>query len=320
MHGLEDDVRPRMFAAADRGQPFALATIISADGGPRPLGAQMVVTESASWGYLSGGCIEDDVALNAREVIKSGEPRTLVYGEGSPFIDIRLPCGGRIEVAVERVPPDDTALHALRSLTAARRPAVWTSNGSKRTCVPAEDCGDIGREPILRRYDPALRLIVVGSDPFALAICAMGKTIGWEAVLLAPFGPAGDAPFGIRHDRRPLERSLQELGLDRWTAVAVATHDLELDEAALVLALRSRAGYVGVLGSRRKLAQRRVGLAEAGLTEAEISRLHAPIGIAIYAQSPWEVAVAVIAEIIENQRVVGSLHLQLASPGIHAAA
>ncbi|MGB5779929.1 MAG: XdhC family protein, partial [Allopontixanthobacter sediminis] len=101
---------------------------------------------------------------------------------------------------------------------------------------------------------------------------------------------------------------------------AVATHDLDLDEAALVPALRSRAGYVGVLGSRRKLAQRRVGLAEAGLTEAEISRLHAPIGIAIYAQSPWEVAVAVIAEIIENQRVVGSLHLQLASPGIHAAA
>jgi xanthine dehydrogenase accessory factor len=93
--GLEDDIRPRMFEAADRGESFALATIVAADGGPRPPGAQMVITETASWGYLSGGCIEDDVAVNAREVIGDGRPRTLVYGEGSPFIDIRLPCGGR---------------------------------------------------------------------------------------------------------------------------------------------------------------------------------------------------------------------------------
>src|SRR3546814_15588089 len=67
----------------------------SADGGPRPVGAQMVVTETDSWGFLSGGCIESDVARNGREVIRDGRVRTLVYGKGSPFIDIRLPCGDR---------------------------------------------------------------------------------------------------------------------------------------------------------------------------------------------------------------------------------
>src|SRR3546814_7802967 len=85
-----------MFAAADEGLSFALATIVAADGEPRPVGAQMVVTEPDSWGFLSGGCIESDVERNGREVIRDARVRTLVYGKGSPFIDIRLPCGGRI--------------------------------------------------------------------------------------------------------------------------------------------------------------------------------------------------------------------------------
>src|SRR3546814_1559520 len=80
--GLEDDIRPHMFAAADEGLSFALATIVAADGGPRPVGAQMVVTETDSWGFLSGGCIESDVARNGREVIRDGRVRALVYGTG----------------------------------------------------------------------------------------------------------------------------------------------------------------------------------------------------------------------------------------------
>src|SRR3546814_4792955 len=104
-----------MFAAADEGLSFALATIVAADGGPRPVGAQMVVTETDSWGFLSGGCIESDVARNGREVIRDGRVRTLVYGKGSPFIDIRLPCGGRIEVAIERVGPGDRKSTRLNS-------------------------------------------------------------------------------------------------------------------------------------------------------------------------------------------------------------
>src|SRR3546814_13318481 len=95
---------------------------------------------------------------------------------------------------------------------------------------------------------------------------------------------------------------MRDLGLDRWTAVAVATHDLEIDQEALAPALHSRAGYVGVLGSRRKLGERRAGLRDAGVGEADIARLHAPIGLAIDAHSPWEVAGSVIADIIERGR------------------
>ena len=88
---------------------------------------------------------------------------------------------------------------------------------------------------------------------------------------------------------------------DPWTAVAVATHDPDLDHEALVRALRSPAGYVGVLGARRRLPERLERLQAAGLTTTELERLKAPIGLAIGARSPTEVAVSVIAEIIRTR-------------------
>lgn len=294
--GLEDDIRPHMFAAADRGEPFALATIVAADGGPRPIGAQMVVTQGDSWGFLSGGCIEDDVALNARAAIADGKLRRLIYGEGSPFVDIRLPCGGRIEVAIERVEVGDEAVAELKRFTRERRPAVWASDGARRSSQPVDDAP--ADAPIRKHYDPVQRLVVVGSDPFALAIGGMGRTVDWDVTLLSPFGPSDAAPFDLACDRRALDEALDDIELDRWTAVAVATHDLDLDERALIPALRSQAGYVGVLGSRRKLPDRIERLAAAGLSQAQIERLRAPIGLAIPARSPWEVAVSVIAEVI----------------------
>jgi len=297
--GLEDDVRPRMFAAAEAGQPFALATIVDADGGPRPLGSQMVVTADAAWGFLSGGCIEDDVALHARAALADGAPRTLVYGRGSPFIDMRLPCGGRIEVMVERVSADDPALARLRELTARRVPALWESDGRRRSCAPEYDGRATRPSLSLRRvYQPQQRLIVVGTDPFALATASMGAQIGWDTTLLSPFGPAAEPPVEVRCDRRPVAAALEELAPDAWTAIAVVTHDLAADQEALAPALRSSAGYVGVVGSRRRLPERIEGLRRAGLTEAEIERLRAPIGLPIRAQSPWEVAVAVAGEIV----------------------
>lgn len=294
-----DDMRPRLFALARQGQAFALATIIAADGGPRPVGSQMVVTGEEAWGFLSGGCIERDVALHGRAVLASGEPEVLVYGRGSPFIDIRLPCGGRLEVLVERVEPDEPALATLQALTEARREAWWASSGRERWCEPQAP-GVLHR--FVHLYRPRQRLVVIGCDPFALAIAGLGVRIGWETIVLAPFGPAAAPPVAARYDRRPVHLSLPALEPDRWTAIAVATHDVAEDEVALVPALASAAGYVGALGSRRKADERAERLRRAGLTDAAIARLHAPIGMAIGASNPWEVAVAVAAQIIDTAR------------------
>lgn len=294
--GLEDDVRPRMFALAGAGRAFALATIVAADGGPRPVGSQMVVDADQWWGFLSGGCIEADVALHGREVVADGAPCRLVYGQGSPFIDMRLPCGGRLDVLVERIAPGEPALAALAELTAARRPARWVSDGVHRRC--AADDGAVDPGGVNVPYIPGQRLLVVGSDPYAIAIAEQGRLMGWEVVLVAPHGPEAAPPIDVVYQTASAGRSLAELRPDCWTAIAVATHDVEADHEALVAALGTEAGYVGVLGARRRLPQRLAALRAAGVSEAALGRLKAPIGLPLRAANAREVAVAVIAEIV----------------------
>lgn len=297
---LEDDMRRPMFDAVAGNRPFALATIIEADGGPRPVGSQMVITDDGAWGFLSGGCIEADVAVHGRQVLADAVPRNLVYGRGSPFIDMRLPCGGRLELMLERVPADDEAVRTLQRLTDAREPALWESDGLERRCRPAHGMIAILPDARIRRvYRPSQRLIVVGADPFALAMAGLGAHLGWESVLLAPFGPSLQLPAAIRYDRRAAREALDDLVPDPWTAIAVATHQLDVDQEVLVPALQSRAGYVGVLGSRRRLPERLAALRLAGVADDDLERLKAPIGLPIRALSPREIAVAVAGEIID---------------------
>ena len=295
--GLEDDMRPRLFAAAGRGEPIALVTIIAAEGGgPRGVGAQMAVTATDAGGFLSGGCIEADVVLHARATLEDGQPRNIVYGRGSPFVDTRLPCGGRLDLLVERLGPDDPALAGLRRAEADRRPVVYVSDGQTRS-VQAMDAASEGGRP----YRPSQRLIVVGSDPFALAIAGLGLAEGWAVDLVRPKGPETPPPLKLGYHRGDTVETFDALRPDPWTAVAIATHDPDLDHEALVCALRSTAGYVGVLGARRRLPERLERLRAAGVTESDLERLKAPIGLAIGARSPTEVAVSVIAEIIRTR-------------------
>ena len=297
--GLEDDLRPRMFDLSSRGEPFALVTIVAAEGGgPRGLGAQMVVTASDIAGFLSGGCIEADVALHARETLVDGAPKRLVYGRGSPFIDARLPCGGRLELLVERVAPDDPTIAALGRAETERRIVTLASDGRTRTALE----GDVSAANRLRAYPPRQRLVVVGADPFALAIAQQGLVQGWRVTLLRPNGPETPPPLPVDYRRdADAAAALDALQLDPWTAVALATHDSDLDDQALPAALASRAGYVGLLGSRRRLAARLTKLAEAGLEDAVVDRLHAPIGLKIAARTPQEIATAVVGEIIASR-------------------
>jgi xanthine dehydrogenase accessory factor len=296
-YGLADDQRPALRKALATGRPAALATIAAlGDGGPRPVGTQMVFAEGVVSGFLSGGCVEGDVAGHARACLADGAPRRLVYGEGSPWPDIRLLCGARIEIMVERVAPDDAAAAELFRLMDARRPAVWVSDGARRACGEAV-------EPwpgaIVRRHDPVWRLAVIGGDPTALAIAQLGAQSGFETTLVRPRGPAVPPPLsGVAYSRDDPDRALAAIGLDAWTAVAVCSHDLDIDNAALTAALPSAAPYVGLLGARKRLAERLARLRAAGINEADLKKLRAPIGLDLGGKAPWEVAVATIGEVV----------------------
>lgn len=321
-YGLGDDQRPALRGLLEAGRPAALATITALDGGgPRPVGTQMVFGQDLVSGFLSGGCVEGDVAGHAAACLADGEPRRLVYGAGSPWPDIRLLCGARIEILVERISPGDPAAAELFRRMDAREPAAWISDGHRR------GCGPVGLEPwpgaVAIRHDPVWKLIVLGGDPAALAIAQLGAQVGLAVTLVRPRGPAIPPPLAhVAYRRDDPSDALAAVGLDAWSAVAVCGHDIELDHDALLAALPSPAPYVGLLGARRRIPERIERLKASGLTDRDLARLRAPIGLDLGGKSPWDVAVATIGEIIAvraSLQSAGRFDLdQFASPVIGA--
>jgi xanthine dehydrogenase accessory factor len=305
LFGLCDDIREALEVEQAAGRSCAMVTLIETDGGsPRPPGAQMLVSPANLSGFLSGGCVEADVAAHARASLADGLPRRLVYGLGSPWPDIRLLCGARIELLVEPLRPDDAAAQRLVALRHARKVARWTTNGAERGCEALDSTRlqleiDVTHDPFRMQISlpPKRRMVVVGGDPTALAVTQLAHSMGYETHLLRPRGPELPPPgVQARYWRGDVAAAMTDIGLDPWTYVAVATHDTETDEAALLAALPSPAAYVGVLGARRRLAERRARLEAAGVSSRALARLRGPIGLDLGGKSPWEIAVAVMAE------------------------
>jgi xanthine dehydrogenase accessory factor len=301
MFGLSDDARPALEAARGAGQPCAVATIVSLDGGgPRPVGTQMVIGAGALSGFLSGGCLEADVVGHAEACLADGEPRRLVYGAGSPWPDIRLLCGARIDLLVERIPPDDEAVGRLLALRDVRAPAVWITDGRRRVCVPPTETPQAWDGAFRRAFEPVPRLVVLGGDPTALAIAQLGALAGLETSLVRPKGPEAPPPFDVAYSRDEPAAALAAIGLDAWTAVAVATHEAEADHAALTYALP--------------------WLRDSGVSEADIARLRTPIGLSIGGKAPWEVAISVLGEITQLRYARSSSSASTSPPAASAAA
>lgn len=305
MFGLVDDVRPAMAKARAAGLRMALATLYSVEGGaPRGLGAQMLFDEAGEVaGHLSGGCVEADVALHARAVLDQGAPRCLVYGEGGPA-DIALPCGSRIDVLVEPIEPEEPALARLLELSETRTPAIWLSKGGQRACIAAGEPHP-GFNPVLSRaHDPPLRVVVIGGDPAALATARLLQESGVATTLVRPKGPEQPPPFAVADYRRgAAEAAISALAPDPWTAVCIMTHDIATEYKATLAALGSDAGYIGVLGSRRRAPEREQRLKAAGVDGEGLQRLKAPIGLDIGGKAPWQIAIAVAAEIVQTLQV-----------------
>jgi len=302
--GWADDIRPALADARVAGRPVALATLCKVEGSaPRGPGAQMLFDGSKASGYFSGDCIEGDVAGHAAEVLASGTPQLLHYGLGSPWIDIRLRCGGALYILVERIAADSAAAEELLECARERRSCRWSTDGIMQV---VEAGGGVLTEfsdaplHLKRRYDPPRRLIVSGGDPGALAVAQLGAQARFETILIRPGGPETPPPFAVsQYLREEPADALPRLGLDRWTAYVGATHEDHHDLGGCLYALQNGAGYVAMIGAKSR-AQGRLGALEAaGASKAELERLHLSPGIAGLGKAPWEVATGIIAEVMQ---------------------
>ncbi len=297
------------------GKAAALATVVETWGSaPRRAGSQMAVSALGEMaGSVSGGCVEGAVVLEAMEAIAAGVPRLLSYGVADETaFSAGLACGGTIRVLVEPVAPMLGLLEELVAARSARRAVGYVvdlGDWSRRLVELGQDAAldarlradKAGVEDglFILPCNPPLRLIVVGAVHVAQALVAMARLAGYDPILVDPrqsFATAARFPGEVILDAWP-DEALQGLGLDARTAVVTLTHDPKLDDPAIMVALRSGCFYLGCLGSRKTHAARVERLRAAGFSETEIGRIHAPVGLAIGAQGPGEIAVSILAEV-----------------------
>ena len=310
------------------GEPVALATVVKTWGsGPRGPGAKMALTADARIaGSVSGGCVEAAVVEAGQEVLETGAPKLLRFGVADETAwEVGLSCGGSIEVFVERL--DDAVYEPLRDAHEARQAIARATvvegdplgasvivregdDSSEAMGAAARDALAAGRserteidgaQVFVDVELPPPVLVMVGGVHIAIALASMAKPLGYRTVVVDPRGVFGSEERFAHADELIQawpDDALQGLGIDRSTAVATLTHDPKLDDPALAVALRSPAFYVGALGSRRTNEKRVKRLLQRGVSERDLERLHAPIGLALGGRTPEEIALSVLAQVV----------------------
>lgn len=303
------------------GRGAALATVIETWGSaPRQAGSQLAISgEGEIMGSVSGGCVEGAVVTEALAALEDRRSRVLTFGvSDETAFAVGLACGGTIRVLVEPVGEGEQALPeamlaelvaaraARRPLAVAVRPEGWERaliGPGAEAAVDARFRADrSGMEEdgrFVAIHNPPLRLIVVGAVHIAQPLLQMARLCGYDGTLIDPrsaFGSAARFP-GERIVEDWPDEALEGLAPDARTAIVTLTHDPKLDDPAIRVALRSGGFYLGCLGSTRTHAKRVERLRAEGFTEAEIARIHAPVGLDIGAKTPAEIAVSVMAQI-----------------------
>ncbi|MBW8802479.1 MAG: hypothetical protein AUG49_04500 [Catenulispora sp. 13_1_20CM_3_70_7] len=284
------DLGPALRAWHALGEPYALATVAAVRGSaPREVGAALAVDGAGdAIGSVSGGCVDAEVYELCREVLRTGEVvrRTFEPDPDDPFAPA-MTCGGTVDIVIRRIdPPADTAV--LSALDARQRGAP--------------------------------RLLVFGAVAFADPLVRLGKFLGYRVTVCDArpvFATRKRFPEADEVVVQWPHRYLATTDVDRLTAVCVLTHDAKFDVPVLVEALRSPAGYVGAIGSRRTCADRAERLRAAGVTDAELARLRSPVGLDLGGVSPEEVALSIGAEIIALARGGSGLPLADTAGAIH---
>jgi xanthine dehydrogenase accessory factor len=257
-----------------------LVTLVAIEGASsRAIGTQMaVLADGRQIGSFSGGCIERAIAAEAMDVLAEGSPRTIRYGIGSPYIDVRLPCGGGIDLLFTPN-PDPKAVAAALARLDRREPAQL-------------HLGDH-----LQDYAPGLRLVALGHGEDLIALVRLARSYGLDVIAYAPAGD-GTAEAGVL----PLvaRTRLPAFACDAWSAIVFAFHDHDWEEFLLPQALELPAFYHGAVGSRRTHRARIEALRSQGVAESRIDALRGSIGLIPATRHPATLALSILAEVVQD--------------------
>lgn len=295
------------------GNEVLVATVVRTWGSaPRPVGALLSIRgDGLIKGSVSGGCIEDDMSRRVKnKEFRHGLPAMVRYGvKADEAYRFGLPCGGTVELVLERLSRESGHLDVLTSVlngqTVVRILDVHTGNARVEACRQVIPTSFDGR--FLRSvHGPELRLVLVGAGQLSEYVARLAIPLGYRVIVCDPreeYQGTWDVPR-IEFSREMPDDLLLRMGADINTAVLTLTHDPKLDDMALLEAIKSNAFYVGAIGSRANSARRRERLQMFDLSVQQIEKLHAPVGLYIGAQTPAEIAISIVAEMTAVRRNV----------------
>lgn len=312
------------------GRQVAMATVVETWGSaPCRAGSQLVIDRDGNFhGSVSGGCVEGAVITEAMAVLETGDSRLLDFGVADEEAwNVGLSCGGRIRVYVEKLHDGDIVRRLAAARTAREAVLTVTDLDDGRSDIifesaPVEpplrdevakafasgvsrEVAVAGRRLFLKVDVPSPRIVVIGAVHISQILAPMAAMAGFDVTIVDP-----RTAFATRERFKEVELvaewpadALSDRPLDRYSALVAVSHDPKFDDFAIAEGLRAGCFYVGALGSRKTHARRSERLAAAGATESDLARIHAPIGLAIGAANPPEIAVAILAEIIQSLRM-----------------
>ena len=313
MNSTDQTILSCLLASLNQGEKPWLVTVVATIGSsPRPVGSLVAFRADGSQvGSVSGGCVEEDLIarLLAREF--SG-PQVYLTDYGVSAEDNEkwgLPCGGRLELAIQQLDTKDLgwvrdAHHAMSTRQTLRR-SVSLQSGKTRIS-PSEHFAPLEKndDTLTHCFGPRHRLLLVGAGQLAAHLSTLALAMDYE-VLLADSrewaldqwqGPDVEKILGLPDD------VVREHAADEHCAVITLSHDPRVDDMALMEALDSACWYVGALGSVRTTEKRLQRLSQLGLSSGALARLHAPVGLSIGSKTTMEIAVSIIAQLTQLRR------------------
>ncbi|HEY0625751.1 MAG TPA: XdhC family protein [Allosphingosinicella sp.] len=289
--------------------PATLVTVVGLSGSStRALGTHMAVAGNGSYaGSFSGGCIEAAVVAEALDAIAEGKDRTVRFGAGSPFIDVRLPCGGGVDLLIQPQLPAALIADCMDRLNRREPLKLLLRPSQPRLHILPPEREETGprADDFLVWHAPDMKLVIAGNGEESLSLAQLASVFGADILLLSPDEQVIDeARVSGFECMRLTTPSAVDFQADPWTAIILLFHDHDWEPHLLERALHQPVFYIGAMGSKVTHEARLQLLSERGLDEAWLARIRGPIGLIPAARDPSMLALSALAEIAAEYRKV----------------
>ncbi|WP_435416877.1 XdhC family protein [Parerythrobacter aurantius] len=278
------------------GQRCVLVTVLSVEGSSmRNPGTHMGVAGDGSFaGSLSGGCIENAVVAEALETLADGSPRVVRFGAGSPYVDIKLPCGGGLDIHFQPLEGTDLVTRACEAI-ARREPFSMAIEGQARFITGWQ------RGDATFGHWPELRLLIVGHGAGVEALAKLARAMELGSHVLTPDERilATLATHELSATKLDKTTDTHLLASDPWTAIVFLFHDHDWEVRLMHKALELPHFYLGAMGSRKAHAARCEALAKAGIGAGTLAAIKAPLGLFHSSRDPETLALSALGEIVQ---------------------